>query len=79
VVTVKPTIPPTGGGGTYVYSSTGATKLSRAALTSAAPASLPATGGGAGGGNPTSPLAPLALLGALAIVAGRFVRRFVNR
>jgi MYXO-CTERM domain-containing protein len=61
-----------------MYSSTGASKLSKAALSSAAPASLPQTGGG-DGGNPTSPLAPLALLAALAIGAGRFVRRFVNR
>lgn len=72
---VVPTIPKTGAGGTYVYSSTGAARLSRAAVTSAAPAALPQTGGG-GGSDPTGPLAPLALLGAAAIVAGRAVRRF---
>jgi hypothetical protein len=70
----KPTIPPTGGGGTYVYSSPNASKLSQAAFSSAAPASLPQTGGG-DGNNPTSPLAPLALLGAMGILAGRTIRR----
>jgi hypothetical protein len=74
-VAPPPTVPPTGAGGTYVYSSTGATRLSHAALTSAAPANLPQTGGADGGGFPTSPLAPLALLGAVAIVAGRAVRK----
>jgi hypothetical protein len=36
---------------------------------------LPRAGGGNGSGIPPSPLAPLALLGAVAIVAGRLVRR----
>jgi hypothetical protein len=71
---VVPTVPPTGAGGTYVYSSNGAAKLSKAALSSAAPSSLPQTGG-ADGGNPTSPLAPLALLGALGVLAGRTIRK----
>jgi hypothetical protein len=69
-----PTVPPTGAGGTYVYSSNGAARLSKAALASAAPGSLPQTGG-ADGGNPTSPLAPLALLGALGVLAGRTIRK----
>jgi hypothetical protein len=77
-VTVKPvkppTIPMTGAGGTYVYSSARASKLNRAALISGASASLPATGG-AVGSNPTSPLAPVALLVAAAVLAGRTVRR----
>jgi hypothetical protein len=70
-----PTVPPTGAGGMYVYSSAGAAKLSGAALTSAAPANLPATGGASGSGFPTSPLAPLALLGALAAIGGGAVRK----
>jgi hypothetical protein len=45
---------------------------------SAAPNSLPATGGGNHGGQPVSPLAPLALLAAMAIAAGR-VLRLVSR
>jgi hypothetical protein len=71
---VVPTVPPTGAGGTYVYSSNGAAKLSKAALSSAAPSNLPQTGG-ADGGSPTNPLAPLALLGAVAILAGRTIRK----
>jgi hypothetical protein len=59
----------------YVYSSAGAAKLSGAALTSAAPANLPVTGGASGSGFPTSPLAPLALLGALAAIGGGAVRK----
>ena len=71
---MQPTIPGTGAGGTYVYSSVRANKLNRAALISAAPAALPVIDG-ADGSNPTSPLVPLVLLGALAILAGRRVRR----
>jgi hypothetical protein len=73
----------------FRYGSTGATRLSSAVMhigapmvnghvANAAPRALPKTGG-ADGGNPTAPLAPLALVGALAIGAGRFLRRFVNR
>ena len=91
---MNPTQPPTGGGGTYLYSSNNTGKLSHTSLstlgatTNAAtglhPAgggvtSLPQTGGGAGGNNPTSPLAPLALLGAIAIGAGRFLPRLLKR
>ncbi len=94
VPVVQPTQPSPGGGGTYLYSSNNAGKLSHASLstlgttTSAAtrlhPAgggvtSLPRTGGGAGGNNPTSPLAPLALLAAIAIGAGRFLPRLLKR
>ncbi len=91
---MNPTQPPTGGGGTYLYSSHNSGTLSHSSLstlgttTNAAthlhPAgggvtSLPRTGGGAGGNNPTSPLAPLALLGAIAIAAGRFLPRLLKR
>jgi hypothetical protein len=76
-----PTVPPTGAGGTYIYGSAGAARLSHASALSgsafAAPSSLPRTGGG-GGPDPTSPLAPLALLAALGIGAGRFIRRFMK-
>jgi hypothetical protein len=73
----------------FGYGSTGGTRLSRAVMhigapmvnghiANAGPRALPKTGCG-DSGNPTAPLAPLALLGALAIGAGRFLRRFVNR
>jgi hypothetical protein len=75
------TIPPTGGGGLYFYSSARAGRLVHTTLARSAalsPSTLPTTGGGSGN-NPMSPLLPLTLLAAVAIGAGRFVPRLFKR
>lgn len=87
---VPPTVAPTpqvtkaqpGAGGTYravTGRSAQVRQGNRAATstrgTAASPSQLPRTGGASGGNDPTAPLAPLALLGALAIAAGRLIKR----